>query len=282
MSKVRGCVRRAFTLVEMLVVIAIIAIMVALLLPALSRAKEAAARAVCLSNLQQLTQCWKNYCYDNNGWMPYSMPDPSTLQTPSANWPFAPSQVPQVPWIAGASIGGGNNLDGLKKGSLWRYTGGRTGVYHCPADYTWHLVSYAINAVLNGETWWGPVQTKIDRVKNPETVFVFAEENDYRYDRDIVLGYNLGSLGTNMPPIPDLGVAGSTHWVDYPGPWHSGGMCISFVDGHADYWKWVVPQTLTMRTNDVDASADLRDLRRFQAAAGWTSSAADAKGKWGK
>ena len=57
--------QRAFTLVELLVVIAIIAILVALLLPALSRAKEKARQSSCLSNLRQIGAASEMYVGDN-------------------------------------------------------------------------------------------------------------------------------------------------------------------------------------------------------------------------
>ena len=80
--------RNAFTLVELLVVIGIIALLVAILLPTLQKARDQANRAECMSNLRQLTIAWANYATDNKGYMVGSN-TPANPQM-SGDWTVSP------------------------------------------------------------------------------------------------------------------------------------------------------------------------------------------------
>ena len=63
-------IKHGFTLVELLVVVAIIALLVSILLPSLQRAKEQARITVCLANLRGLGVAFSQYVAENNGWYP--------------------------------------------------------------------------------------------------------------------------------------------------------------------------------------------------------------------
>ncbi len=123
MHRQKTLVRRVgFTLVELLVVISIIALLMAILLPALARAREQAKRIVCLSNLKQLTLAWMTYASANNdklvnaapfspgGTPPTTTCPPSNdglddtvvaILTPTSNWLY-PVHQNKLPWIGPA------------------------------------------------------------------------------------------------------------------------------------------------------------------------------------
>ena len=82
--------KKGFTLIELLVVIAIIALLLSILMPALSRVKKQAKAVACQANLHQWSLIWKLYCDDNNGnWLSGHYQGTASGQS-SGRWWFRP------------------------------------------------------------------------------------------------------------------------------------------------------------------------------------------------
>jgi prepilin-type N-terminal cleavage/methylation domain-containing protein/prepilin-type processing-associated H-X9-DG protein len=92
--------RRAFTLVELLVVIGIIALLVSILMPALSAARAQASRLKCSANLRTIGQTMHQYANDNKGYIPrdYSPGEPGHIFWAEALAKYLLKNFPEVPF----------------------------------------------------------------------------------------------------------------------------------------------------------------------------------------
>ncbi|HVU27719.1 MAG TPA: DUF1559 domain-containing protein [Verrucomicrobiae bacterium] len=236
--------REAFTLIELLTVISIIGILSALVLPALTSAREKARGVLCMNNTKQLTLAWQLYADDHEQYLPYNLGSNngkgiSTVQT-------------NLNWVDGVMTWGlepdNTNVEKLAHSGLGVYVSRAFNAYRCPSDHalssiqrqagwTARVRSYSMNAMVGdaglastgGYNVNNPYYRqffKMTTIPKPVEIFVFLDEHPDSIDD----GYFV-----NRAYYPE--------WIDLPASYHNRGTAFSFADGHSELHRWHVPNT---------------------------------------
>ena len=248
---VQDCADRAFTLTELLVVVATLGILAMLLLPALaSSTQPGSAKAFqCLDNMRQMAVAWTLYAEDNHDRVVNNFGITETLAEISGqtyrNW------VNDVmSWNISPPNDQMTNLNGIIKAPFNSYLSGSVTCYKCPADnflspiqlaagYKSRPRSYSMNTYCGpyNPTWTSTVNNfwpsyrqflKTSVVPSPASIYVFTEEHP-----DSI---NDGILENNADP--NIANWNPKHWNDLPGSNHSGAGGFSFADGHSEIHLW--------------------------------------------